>query len=786
MKKKIFPAILFPVLCILLFCAVSASAAETYEGLHYSRLNDEITITWWDESSTEVVIPYEIKGLPVTAIGKDAFYGCNGLESITIPNSIASIGEKAFHGCDNLTRVNITDAGAWCRISFSDIESNPLYYAKNLYLKGELVTDIDIPNEVTEVKNYAFSGCGCLTRITFPDSVTSVGYKAFYGCTALKTVDLPDRINYIGSDAFSGCSVLENITIPAGISTIDDSLFSGCAGLKTIIIPDGVTSINESAFFGCADLKSVTIPDSVNSIGNSAFSGCAGLKRITLPDKVTSIGNGTFDGCTNLENVTIPQGVITIGKSAFKNCESLTDIDLPDSIITIDDNAFYGCSGLKSIIIPNSVTTVGENAFYQCTGLTGVNITDIGAWCNISFENENANPLISAKNLYLDGKLVTELIISDGVTKINDYAFYNCINLERVTIGRDTTHISEKSFSYCYSLKYVFISAESLIIEEYAFAESSDIEYVFLAGNEPCWEKDGNESLTNATVVCNSVKKTYKFVTNCISILPNITDYAVFTSPTVKSDKFTFVGWYDNSALSGIPVSFPYYGSATTLYAAWTDRLGTSYDDALVINTNQPYTVTSDTDGQTVFFEFSPKRKKVYRFHTIGDKDTYGYLYDSNRTQISVDEDTGGNFSISCTLEAGETYYIIAKLSDGVGEFTLIAEELADYRIESITIPESAGNALASVPGGNFTVEISVTNVSSFSDTVIVLAQYTKEGAFCGCKYSSVTGLSIGATFGFTVHVDNTQGNIARIKAFCWDSFDSMTPLGQEISFGEV
>ena len=132
---------------------------------------------------TSVTIPNS-----VTYIGYWAFGYCSGLTSVTIPNSVTSIGEYAFHGCSGLTSVHITDIAAWCKIKFDIVPSNPLYFAHHLYLNGEEVKDLVIPNSVTSIGSYAFSGCSSLTSVTIPNSVTSIGERAFADCTALQFV----------------------------------------------------------------------------------------------------------------------------------------------------------------------------------------------------------------------------------------------------------------------------------------------------------------------------------------------------------------------------------------------------------------------------------------------------------------------------------------------------------------------------------------------------------------------------------------------------------------------
>ncbi|MBR5592907.1 MAG: leucine-rich repeat protein, partial [Bacteroidaceae bacterium] len=281
----------------------------------------------------------------VTSIGDYAFDGCTGLTSITVPRSVTSIGYGAFNGCTGLKAVHISDLAAWCGKDFGGNYANPLCYAKNLYLNGELVTELVIPDGVKEIKNYTFSGCGGLTSIIIPNSVTSIGNGAFWHCTGLTSIEIPNSVTSIGEYAFSGCS-----------------------GLTSITIPNSVTSIGNGAFYNCYGLTSIEIPNSVTSIGNYAFYGCTGLTSITIPDSVTSIGDYAFDGCTGLTSITVPRSVTSIGYGAFKNCSGLTSVVIGNSVESIKNYAFEGCKGLKSItsFIPaDNLFVPGYNSFYN-------------------------------------------------------------------------------------------------------------------------------------------------------------------------------------------------------------------------------------------------------------------------------------------------------------------------------------------------------------------------------------------------------------------------------------
>ncbi len=398
--------------------SLKAEAATTEDGLFEyavdrrwtgSEYEYGVRITRCDKNvSGKVVIPEAIEGYEVKWISSYAFSSCKNITEITIPDSVTEIGNSAFSGCTSLA-------------------------------------EIVIPDSVTEIGEFAFSGCTALLKVVLSKNMTAIEAQTFSGCSSLESIIIPEGVTKIGTRsksedfmcdgaAFYGCTSLKEIIIPDSVTEIWWRAFSGCTSLSKVKLPKNLTSINSDVFSGCTSLAEITIPDSVTSIGSSAFEGCASLAEIVIPDSVTSIGGSAFSGCTSLAEIDIPDSVTEIGSSAFSGCTSLSKVDLPKKLSTIEAYTFSGCSSLESIVIPDGVTAIGTWSEYENT------------YYGSSFSG---------------CKSLKEIVIPDSVTSIGGSAFSNCISLESITIGSGVESLGDEWIASCRRLENITVSPEN-------------------------------------------------------------------------------------------------------------------------------------------------------------------------------------------------------------------------------------------------------------------------------------------------------------------------------------
>ena len=459
----------------------------------------------------------------LTTIGSSAFSDCSNLTSITIPNAVTSIENSAFSNCSGLKEVHITNLASWCNISFNSSDSNPLNYAHHLFLNGEEVKDLLIPNSVTSIGKLAFENCSGLTSVTIPNSVKSIGYGAFCYCSNLTTVTIGNSVTSIGNYAFYKCGSLPTVTIPNAVTSIGEFAFSDCGSLKEVrseikvpfdinsnvfsnyniplYVPAGTMkkyqaasgwknfkTIKETGLvnitFADATVKSVCVRNwdtngdgelaeteaaAVNNLG-TVFQNNTNIRsfnELQYFTSLTTIESNAFSGCSNLTAIAIPNAVTSIGESAFNSCSALTAITIPNAVTTIGSYAFTSCISLTTITIPKSVTNLGVNPFINCSGLQSIKVESGNS---VYDSRNNCNAIIETKT----NKLVTgckNTVFPSAVTSIGGQAFSGCSKLTTITIPNTVTSIGGGAFSSCSGLTSVTLPNSLKSIREYLFSE---------------------------------------------------------------------------------------------------------------------------------------------------------------------------------------------------------------------------------------------------------------------------------------------------------------------------
>ena len=392
----------------------------------------------------------EIKDLviptSVTSIGSYAFRNCENLISITIPSSVTSIGSSAFEGTawydnqpDGLVfagKFAYKYKGEMPANSSISLQEGTIGIAGSAFYNCSSLTSITIPNSVISIGNSAFSGCSGLTSVTILNNVTSIGYQAFHSCNSLTSITIPNSVTSIGSLAFWNCSGLT--TIVSEIEKpfkIDDNVFYDIPSDAELIVPIGTKALYQ-ATEGWNKFSKITEAAGEEEVSEFFVNGI-----------YYKVGNGISDIVGDNNTVFVTSG----------NVEYSGDVVIPEmvtyngktySVIAIGGGAFFCCNGLTSITIPSSVGYIGEDAFYLCRNLTSVHISDISAWCKMSFYpfSADCNPLYYAHHLFLNDKEIKNLVIPNGVTYIGSRVFLGCSEIISVAIPNSVTSIGYSAF----------------------------------------------------------------------------------------------------------------------------------------------------------------------------------------------------------------------------------------------------------------------------------------------------------------------------------------------------
>lgn len=610
--------------------------------------------------SGSISIPRSVKykeiEYKVTAIDSHAFENCSGITSIIIPSSVTSIGARAFKGCSGLTSVTIgsTTPPNVYSDSFEGITNSATLYvpagSKAAYEAADYWKDfkeiIELPIAFADsnvktlcVSNWDTNGDGELS-VDEAAAVTSLGNVFKYNTDIVSF----NELRYF-----------------TGLTSIEDYAFSGCTNLTSFVIPNSVKSIGEEIVRYCTNLASLDIPNSVTTIGAYAFWD-SGLTELSIPNSVTSIGRCALLSCASLKSCTISNSVTTIPLSMFEGCKSLSTIIIPNSVTRIEAQAFMSCYKLSSITIGTAVKNINDFAFSDCDGLMSVNILDLTAWFGISFETQYSNPLAKAHHLYLNGNEITNLVIPNSVTNINDFAFYDCDGLMSVTIPNSVTSIGKSSFNYCEGLTSVSIPNSVTTIGKYAFSHCSYLKSVTLGNSITNIEEQSFDNCSRLTSLFVNIEDPLD-----VYLWLNRDKVTLYVPRGCKATYEGSTNWsgFKEIVEMGNDITIGSAGMGTFCSTHPLDFSGTEDIKAYIVSAFKPstgeVTLTRITDV--------PANTGIV---VKGDANTYAIPWGSGETVVAnmlvgVTEDTQLN-----KVDGDYTNYILAKKNGNLGFYAVI------------------------------------------------------------------------------------------------------------------
>lgn len=442
----------------------------------------------------------------VTYITYCSFANSLSLEEIVIPESVRTIEDGAFDGCTGLKKVGISDLEAWCQ---ANIYSNPLYYAHDLYLNGELIVDLVIPESVTEsvygysIYDNVFNG-GSFKTVTMPEDLQTIGYDAFVNCENLEKVyitDLQDWSNNQFDNAtanplYYAKNLYLNGTLVTDLVLSDMGIVSAYsfynANIKSLTVAEAVYEIGYQSFYGSA-VETINFQGPLEYIGCDAFRK-SGLKSLTLPDNLWGLGESAFADCTSLETLDLGSGVEEITWSCFRNT-GIQSLTLPKQVKTVCPSAFAN-SRIKDLKIECDMVYIAEYAFENCP------LGDLHFGDNVEYIGEEA----------FVGSKATQITLPSSVTELSYRTFAFNSNLVSVTVPESITYIPGTSFEGDKNLDHVLYtgSEEQWHAAEFYSPEILDATVHFgTVGNEVTTTQDCS-TVTMFCSICNETKVFYK------------------------------------------------------------------------------------------------------------------------------------------------------------------------------------------------------------------------------------------------------------------------------------
>lgn len=614
-------------------------------------------------ANCEYLTTFTINGKDV-ALSNSVLANCRSLESVTVPYIGTAALATDYYGDEYLSYANNAFATIFSSNRPSDMyadsdinETSPRYYSTTSGYYVPVALDTIVITNAVAIPNYAFRGIlASSITVTYDEDATnsertSIGTYAFYGCENLTSFTIDSQITSINNYAFAN-SGLTSITIPESVTYVSSNAFENCEDLTSLVWNAAQSSVPD---FSKSNITTLTLGEEVVDIPSNAFRNMTSLTTINVnATALNSIGSGAFSGTPWLNDQT---GAVYLGRVLFTYNGTIDNaiFQVSSNTVAIESYALQNQSNVEAVYIPTAVTRIGEYAFNGCERLNVVLYSGT--------QDQYGN--ISKSYAGLSGKNV----IYSASTRERTYTF-----------SSDGETIDPQTAIY---LSVLPIPAERVGYVFYGWYEDAEF------SGDPISTPYFTTNRTGTTLYAkwiteeefNGLSDYSFYFYSQGSRIATVTDKFLQEFPTEPiRNGYTFAGWYDNSNFDGSPVSLPYHAqSNTTLYAKWVRNNvldGTSFDTAYVAVVGQTYDVITTTENPRVYFRFVPTASGSYSITASNNSgDNYGHLYNSSKAELAHDDDGAGNnnnFKITWSLNAGQTYYIAARmLSNGTGNFQI-------------------------------------------------------------------------------------------------------------------
>lgn len=707
---------------------------KSYDGLIYNADMTEL-IFCPEGMDAAVTIPASVKKISARAfyncrklpavtfaqgsaceeIGESAFGSCVLLESVVLPDTVASIGEDAFMSCSAMTAFTIPAALQSFDASLLNYctglqnlyvsANNTLYQSiggvlfskdgKTLiyYLPTRTDTSYTVPEGTEEIASGAFNSNKALQSVTIPASVKLIDRSAFQSCTSLAAVNFTaggTEALVIGYQAFA-YTALNTVKIPARTASINEYAFSRTS-LASVTFEDGskLSYIGDGAF-SRTNLTVVTLPLSLREMGNSVFANCTMLTTATLPEGLISVGESLFENDTALVTVNLPATLQKLGNLAFQKCSALKSVNFAkNSVIEVlYVGTFYGCSALESIELPASLTEIPdkdpelwgsqyEGLFTGCSSLKrvvfaeGSKLTKIGT---AAFKKTALESITFPSSLSTIGEEafaytnLTSLSIPVTVTSLGDRAFQGCENLISVSLGSGVKVLPSGLFANCTGLTSFTIPASVISIESNAFNHSGITAFAVDAASESFVALDGvvydsswnlvlfPDTKTSLTIPAGTTKLPEDFFEDynivSVSVEEGNTAFREVGGVLYDAGMTTIVYFADSVTSYEIPEQIPSSMSEEDFFEMLGNAKNLTEITVAAGNTSYQakFGVVYDMDWNIVFFPMG--RTEFIIPKEVTDLTGYGVFYGSALKTVTFEEGRTENL----TLGKVSSYY---------------------------------------------------------------------------------------------------------------------------------